>query len=605
MTPTPNLPRGRSAPLASRLRLRLVTRAPGEPDAFRSWLRGSETGIVGLAILAGAAGGLFAVLMTAAANGLHEALFGPAIGRALIAAPDAIPAAALLVPAVGGLLLAALNRGLAPWSRRTPVDPIEANALYGGRMSLGESGIVAAQNLVSSGFGASVGLEAGYAQVGSSIASRLGSALGLRRGDMRVLVGSGAAGAIAAAFGAPLTGAFYAYELVIGTYAIGSLAPVVAAAVAGTLAATAATGGLHPLAYSGGIGAPDWGDYGLALLLGIGCGLAGIVLMRSVTLVEAALRRGLPWAWLRPAAGGLAVGGMALAMPAILSGGHDALHFVLSTEVPAQVLLSLLLLKAAAAAVSIGSGFRGGLFFTSLLLGALLGKLFVEALVLATSLEADRMLFAVVGMSALGAGVIGAPLAVTFLALETTRDFAVAGPVLAAVTTSALIVRRLFGFSFATWRFHLRGETIRSAHDVGWLRELTVGKLMRREVRTVRADMHLSSFRREFPLGSAERVVAVDEAGRYAGLVPVPEAHLESAEKERVSDLLRLRDRALLPAMNAKAAMAAFEAAEADALAVVDDPATGRVVGLLTEAHLLRRYGEEVDKRRSEEAGLT
>jgi CIC family chloride channel protein len=194
----------------------------------------------------------------------------------------------------------------------------------------------------------------------------------------------------------------------------------------------------------------------------------------------------------------------------------------------------------------------------------------------------------------------------TFLALETTRDFAVAGPVLVAVVAAATAVRRLFGHSFATWRFHLRGEAIRGPHDVGWLRDLTVGRLMRRDVRTARTDARLAAFRREFPLGSTERVVAVDGAGRYAGILQVAEVHAAEPEAggDTVAGLLHLRDRALLPAMNAKEAMALFDAAEAEALAVLDGAETRRVVGLLTEAHLLRRYGEELDKRRNEEAGL-
>ena len=106
--------------------------------------------------------------------------------------------------------------------------------------------MVGAQNMVSNGFGASVGLEAAYAQAGGGLASRLGSAFGLRRADLRVLVGCGAAGAIAAAFGAPLTGAFYAFELIIGTYTIANFAPVMASAVAGSLVA-GALGGVEPL----------------------------------------------------------------------------------------------------------------------------------------------------------------------------------------------------------------------------------------------------------------------------------------------------------------------------------------------------------------------
>ena len=98
-------------------------------------------------------------------------------------------------------------------------------------MSLNDSLIVVVQTLLSNGVGASVGLEAGYTQIGSALASRLGRSFRVRRNDLRLLVGCGAAGAIAAAFNAPLTGAFYAFELVIGTYSLATLAPVVVSAL--------------------------------------------------------------------------------------------------------------------------------------------------------------------------------------------------------------------------------------------------------------------------------------------------------------------------------------------------------------------------------------
>ena len=85
------------------------------------------------------------------------------------------------------------------------------------------------QTLISNGCGASVGLEAGYTQIGSGIASLFGQRFSLRRNDLRMLVGCGAAAAIAAAFGAPLTGAFYAFELIVGVYSVGSAAPILAA----------------------------------------------------------------------------------------------------------------------------------------------------------------------------------------------------------------------------------------------------------------------------------------------------------------------------------------------------------------------------------------
>src|SRR3984957_19373674 len=122
---------------------------------------------------------------------------------------------------------------IAQWRPEREIDPIEANALHGGRMSFLGSVIVAAETVWSSGVGASVGLEAGYTQLASGIASRIGRSFRLRRAALRILVGCGAAGGIAGAFGAPLAGAFYGFELVIGNYSVQNLAPVGVAALLG------------------------------------------------------------------------------------------------------------------------------------------------------------------------------------------------------------------------------------------------------------------------------------------------------------------------------------------------------------------------------------
>jgi chloride channel protein, CIC family len=128
--------------------------------------------------------------------------------------------------------------------------------------------------------------------------------------------------------------------------------------------------------------------------------------------------------------------------------------------------------------------------------------------------------------------------------------------------------------------------------------------MMRREVRTVRADTPLAAFRRDFPLGATQRVVAVDERDRYAGVVLLAEAHAEeNGASSRVGELLHYSDVMLLPQMTIKEAVALFENAESDALAVVDTPETRRVIGLLTEQYALRRYSEELDRRRKELSG--
>jgi CIC family chloride channel protein len=295
---------------------------------------------------------------------------------------------------------------------------------------------------------------------------------------------------------------------------------------------------------------------------------------------------------------------MALISPEILSSGHAALVQDFGTALPISTLLVLLVLKALASAISVGSGFRGGLFFASLFLGAMLGKLFAALLTLAgLATGVPAVVFAVVGMAALAVAVVGGPLTMAFLSLETTGSLPMTTAVLVASVVSAITVRRTFGYSFATWRFHLRGEAIRSAVDVGWLNNMTVGRIMRREVRTMRDDMAISAFCRDVPLGAHNRIVVLDQAGRYAGIALVPEVHAAPDGASRLSEVLHYQKSVLLPQMTVKEAIASFEAAESDALAVVDGPETMKVIGLLTEQYALRRYSEELDQRRKELSG--
>jgi chloride channel protein, CIC family len=591
----------RSPGVIGRARL-LASRLEHAPHTLRALVRAHELWLVLLAAMVGIAAGLAVVAMNEISQFAHEVLYGLEPG-ARLSAQVAIAPARALVPAAGGLLMGLSIWALARWRPSRTVDPIEANALYGGRMSLNDSLIVVGQTLLSNGSGASVGLEAGFAQIGGALASRAGRAFRLRRADLRVLVGAGTAGAIAAAFNAPLCGSFYAFELVIGTYTLATLAPVVAAAI------TAVSVQRLILGDQGGFDVPllpatETAAFMPLILLGVLAALAGIVLMRGVTLTEAAFRRSVVPQWVRPVIGGLAVGGLALVSPAVLSSGHGALRAGLTADLPLTTLLMLLGLKSAASAISIGSGFRGGLFFASLLMGALLGKAFAAVMLLIWPTPLfPEVVYGLVGMSAFAVAVVGGPLTMAFLALESTGSLPLTVAVLAAAVVSSITVRRTFGYSFATWRFHLRGENIRSAVDIGWMRSLTVGRMMRREVRTVPADMNLAMFRRENPLGSANRVVALDADNQYAGIVWLDDAHAVEATATRVSEVLHHRNVVLLPDMTVKQAVEMFQSAEADALAVVDGRDSMKVIGLLTEQYALRRYAEELDRRRRDLTG--
>ena len=574
------------------------------PRRLRAFVRANETSLVVLAALVGVIGGLMVAAMSAVVEALHVLLFNIEMGERLSSQYRIEPWRAVLVPSLGGLLLGLAFLWLSRWRPSREIDPIEANALHGGRMSFRGSVIVALQTVWSSGVGASVGLEAGYTQLASGIAASFGRAFHLRRPDQRIMVGCGAAAAIAGAFGAPLAGAFYAFELVIGGYTPASLTPVGVAAVAGYFVAHGFT------VLSLGVGVGPVGDVlgrdlAIAALLGILAALVGIAIMRGVTLCETLLAKTGLWPPLRPALGGLVVGLLALVTPLVMSSGHGALHFAGFVSIPMTVIATMFVLKAIASVVSLGSGFRGGLFFATLFLGALGGHLFAAGFdTIWPGLNLNPNVYAIIGMSALSASVIGGPLTMSFIALESTGNLWLTTAVLVAVIISTQITRELFGYSFATWRLHLRGETIRSAADVGWIRDLTVRRLMRQDLATVDANMPIEEFRGKFPLGSKTQVVAVDAAGRYVGLAPVVDAHAPDIDAgSAVAGILHHRDVVLHPLMNIREAIAVFDAAEAESLVVVEAGGERRPIGMLSEAHAMRRYAEESEQRRREAVG--
>src|ERR1700726_4755247 len=377
------------------------------PRRLRAFVRAHETSLVVLGALVGTIGGWVVLAMSVAVAGLHAVLFNIDIRERLSSQFSIDPLRAVLVPSLGGLVLGLALLLLQRWRPAREIDPIEANALHGGRMSLRGSVIVALQTVWSSGVGASVGLEAGYTQLASGLAASLGRAFHLRRADQRIMVGCGAAAAIAGAFGAPLAGAFYAFELVIGGYTPASLTPVGVAAVAGYFV----THGFAALSLGIGVGPVGdvlGRDLAIAALLGILAALFGIVIMRGVALCETLLAKTGLWPPLRPALGGLAVGLLALLTPQVMSSGHGALHFAGIVSMPLAAIVGIFVLKAIASVISLGGGFRGGLFFATLFMGALGGRLFAAGVDVAwPGLALDPNVYAIVGMSALSASEIG------------------------------------------------------------------------------------------------------------------------------------------------------------------------------------------------------
>ena len=572
-----------------------------------SRLRDSEVALLLIAVAIGAAVSVVTCLTGELLVLIRIALFGSIYAAHLSGATGVDPLRLMAVPILGSLAYGFIAWGERRLRGRDVVDPIEANALYGGKMSLRDSVALAIMTLFSAGIGASVGMEAAYTQSGSGLASTVGQGFNFRRHDLRILVGCGAAAAISAAFNAPLAGSFYAFELVIGAYSLSALAPV------GMAAVTAAVVGRSVFGLKALIDIPDQVppgnvDFLYFIAIGIAAAGVGVITMRTVTGIEAILQQWKLPRGIRPFAGGLLLGGLAFAFPEVLGSGHGAIETTIIGLTPPLILAGLLAAKIAASAASVGSGLRGGLFSSSLFIGALLGALIGKgAAWLNPALGHEMITFTLVGMGAVGAAIVGAPVTMILLILELTGSYSITIGVIVAVLLASFGVRQWFGYSFSTWRFHQRGLKLQGAHDVGWIQELAAESLMQRDMVFVRTSDSLEATKAAHPAGGTGQLFVLDDNGGYWGVIDVPALHLLKPPTEgaaqRVGDLLPMKQPVLARKTPIRAILQLFADSELEVLAVVDSTVTRYVLGYCTEAYVLRRYNQELERRRSEELG--
>jgi chloride channel protein, CIC family len=212
-------------------------------------------------------------------------------------------------------------------------------------------------------------------------------------------------------------------------------------------------------------------------------------------------------------------------------------------------------------------------------------------------------------MGAVAAAIVGSPMTMIMLVLETTGDFSATIGVMVGVVTAAIAVRHWFGYSFATWRFHLRGLTIRSPEDVGWINELLIGPMMRRDPAVISEDLPLDELHQRYPAGSIKQVFVVDGEGRLSGIVDPAETHGKAGKDDPqiVAELVSAPAAFLLPGDDLRTALNRFSDAAQETLPVIDNPEARRVIGYLSEAYALRRYTHELERHRGsrpDDAGI-
>ncbi|KTD18086.1 chloride channel protein [Legionella jordanis] len=500
----------------------------------------------------------------------------------------------LLVTLLGALFLGFLLKLAAKFKRLAIIDPVEANALEGGKMSLGDSLILVGLSIVSITIGGSVGFEAAMTQLGAGFLSFLGQRLKLERRELRILVSCGTGAGIAAIFGAPLAGTFYALELVVGGYAMRALLP--------TLLASALSShmiylliGYEPIFFAKDIGPPAFWHFPLAIAMGITATVIGIAVMRGTTAFEKGLIYFRVPQQFRPLLGGLILGLLSLKLPDVMGPGHHSINEILAGNHLFSAILIILCGKIMASIACVGSGFRGGLFSASLFLGAALGYIIYTILIVPLyGTDIPRDLAIVAGMAAVATSIIGTPIGIVLLMVET------AGLQTGVVTTAITVIiashltRYWFGYSFSTWRFHIRGNDLFGPRDIGRLRSLTFLEVPLNNPPRVHIDSPIEEALQKTS-DTDMHVLAVEEMnGRFIGLIHCAELAQAAASKAPLAlcNLVRKPDFCVQINEPLIKYIEKLGAGSPSDVAILNSKAY--LIGLATEAAILHRYLNEI-----------
>lgn len=513
----------------------------------------------------------------------------------------------MLVPAAGGLLVGLLLHFALPDRRPQGVaHVIEAMALRNGRMSLRQGFWAAIVNVTSLGAGASAGREGPVVHLGATLASETAFRLGLPSQMARTLLGCGVAAAVAASFNAPIAGVFFALEVIVGHYALSAFAPVVVASVAGTVICRVHLGALPAFQIPPFDIVSAW-EFPAFMLLGILCACIAMIFMWSIFFAEKVVESLPVPVWLTPAAGGLAVGALAVEFPQILGVGYEATDAALNELLPLWLLVGLIMLKTAATAITIGCRFGGGVFSPSLYLGAMTGGAFgLIASQVFPELAASHGAYAIVGMSALAAAVLGAPISTILIVFELTSDYTMTVAVMIATVFATLIVQRVIGVSFFHWQLRNRGLHLTGGRARHLLRLLSVADLMVTDYEKVSERSSVGNLKQLFQDLPHSTLVVVDEDDRLVGPVSFSDLKHTALDPEidlllNAADVAHTGAPVLTPDESLERALSIMDVSGEDHLAVVVSREDRKVIGMVHHKDVLRAYNKALLQGQAEE----
>jgi CIC family chloride channel protein len=450
-----------------------------------------------------------------------------------------------------------------------------------------------------------VGREGPIVQIGSAIGSAFGQMLRVSGNRMRNLVGCGAAAGIAATFNAPIAGAIFALEVILGEFEMGTFGPIVLSSVMATVVSRAFLG--NSPAFS----IPEYNlvsiwEIPAYLIMGFLAGIVALLFTTSLYKSEDLWDELRVPEYAKPALGGLAIGTLSLFFPQILGVGYEAITVALLGTMPWLLLLILVFAKIAATSLTIGSGGSGGIFAPSLFIGAMMGGIYGHVVHgLFPSVTASSGAYSLVGMGAIVAGTTHAPITSILILFELTDDYRIILPLMMTCIISAVTASQLKRESIYTMKLIRRGIDVRAGREVSILKSLLVRDFMVRDVAIVSEMMPLGSLLRLIKESTSSYFPVVNSKEELVGIMSLRDIRPVLLE-ESLMGLVIARDMmtedviTLTPDENLFDAMGKFGIKDIGQLPVVDRKDPKKVVGMLKRTDVIVAYNNAVVRRELE-----
>jgi len=500
------------------------------------------------------------------------------------------------IPVIGGLVVGLISHFIIGKERYPGIAGImESVALGGGRLPYRKIPTKTVAAALSIGSGASVGPADPSVQIGAYVGSMFGQLLRLSDERIRALVASGVAGGIAAAFNAPITGIFFALEIIIGELSVNAFGIVALAAVVSSVF-TQAVSGHQPAFHMPAYAFNSIWELPLYFGLGVLSGLSAAFYIRLHHFTRGIFDKWNAPRWFKPVVAGLAVSLVGIYLPQVFGTGYATIEKILDGKpLAVTLLLSLALARLVLTPLCISSGFHGGVFAPALFSGATLGGAYgLVAKQVFPSLNISPPAFAMVGMAAVLAGTIHAPITSFMLLFEMTHDYRIILPLMAAVNVSLFLSWHLQHDSVYTLGLARKGIRLERGRDVDVLETITVNEVMETEIVTLRESDSLSLATDLFTRKRYHGLPVLNNAGELTGIITVQDIdRAQGDDSGMVRTVGEVCTRELLlayPDETIGAALRRIGVRNVGQLPVVARNNLRRLVGLLRTTDVARAY---------------